>query len=111
MSDALVHAMTKPTHIATTYEEIVHNTVPELDMFQSPSPSPITDGELESRVQASLRTDSTLAEAQIDVRVHDSHVWLTGTVIGPGVAAYAADVAKRVAGVVEVHNEIAISYA
>ena len=104
-------AMTKRNDIATTYEEIVHRTVPELDMFQARSPAPVPDDELESRVRQALRADSTLAQTQIEVRARGSHVWLTGTAIGPGMAAYAGDVAKRVTGVVEVHNEIAISHA
>lgn len=102
--------MPKPKDIATSYEQITDNTVPELDLYPLPSlPTLVPDSELENRVRESLRTDARLAKAPIDVRVVNSHVWLTGSAIGPGTAAYAGDVAKRVEGVIDVHNEISIS--
>jgi osmotically-inducible protein OsmY len=61
-------------------------------------------------VREALRLDSRLASSPIDVHVNGSEVWLTGTLVGPGVAAYAEDVVRRVDGVTAIHNELAATH-
>ena len=101
--------MPKHGDVPTSYEEITHDTVPAFDMFGTPPPPPpVTERALEARVRAALRADPRLAQTQIDVIVHGSGVWLSGTAIGPGTVAYAADIAKEVEGVTDVHNELAV---
>ncbi|MCX5741100.1 MAG: BON domain-containing protein [Proteobacteria bacterium] len=101
--------MTKPG-VPPSYDAIVHETVPTWDLFRPTTPpTSVPERELEARVRAALHADATLTQQlKIDVLVHGSHVWLTGKAIGPGQAAYAADLARRVPGVTEVHNELAI---
>lgn len=101
--------MPKRSDVPTTYDEVVHDTMPELDLFAPAPPPPLGNGELAARVRAALRADARLTEAKIEVRANGAHVWLSGTAIGVGTIAYAADVARAVAGVVEVYNELAVA--
>ncbi len=102
--------MTKP-HTPTSYEEITRATSPALDVFQPPPSTPsLGERELVERVQWALHADPRLASTEIDVIAHGSQIWLAGTVLGPGMAAYATDVVARVAGVTEVHNELVIRW-
>jgi len=100
--------MTKPG-VPTSYDEIAKTTVPELGVFR-PTPPAVTpsDTALEASVRETFRADARLAGLQIDVRARESIVLLTGTVIGRGTAAHAADLAKSVPGVVEVRNELVV---
>lgn len=99
--------MSKRNDVPSRYDEIVRKSVPTLDLFRPTTP-PESPGEreLEARVRDALRADSRLASAAIDVLIHGSQIWLTGIVIGPGTAAYAEDIAKGIAGVTDVHNEL-----
>ena len=101
--------MPKRGGIPKTYDEIAHETVPELDMFgPTPSPPQVTNRELEARVRATVRADPSLTRMQIEVRARGSRVWLSGTAIGAGTVAYAADVARKVEGVTDVRNELVV---
>ena len=71
-------------------------------------PTAVGPRELERRVLDALRADPRLAQTKIDVIAHGSRIWLTGTVIGAGTAAYAEDIAKRVDGVDVIHNDLAL---
>lgn len=96
--------------VATTYDEIARETTPTFDMFHSPpSPTSVSSTELAASVRAAIQTDRRLAEANIDVVAHASRIWLSGEVIGPGTAAYAGDVAKKIDGVIDVHNDLAVT--
>ena len=107
MTAAITKDVAKPQTPPKHYDEITRTTAPVIDLFRPTSPpTSIGERELESRVRLALRADSRLNESEIDVLVHGSEVRLTGRVIGPGTAAYAADVAAAVAGVTKVHNEI-----
>ncbi len=106
IKDASCRAMSKDSDVATSYEEITDKTVPMFDMFGPPRPAVAAERELEARVREAFRADPRLAQMQIDVVAHDSGVWLSGTASGPGSVAYAADVARSVDGVTEVHNAV-----
>ena len=108
MTDAPRDSMPKRGDVPSTYDEITHDTVPELDMFGPTPPPPPSNRELASRVRAALHADARLTETQIDVGANGSHVWLSGTAIGTGTVAYAADVARAVEGVTEVYNELVV---
>ncbi len=96
--------------VASSYEQIAQQTTPEVDMFRAVAPEPSVSGrELEDKVREALRADPRLAQMQIDVIANGSRVWLTGTTIGPGTAAYAEDVVRRVEGVSVVYNDLATS--
>lgn len=100
--------MTKPG-VPSSYDQITHGTVPEWRVFRPPQP-PETPGErdLQARVADVLAAEPRLELAKIEVLVHGTRVWLTGHAIGPGTAAYAEDLARRVPGVTEVVNELVI---
>lgn len=101
--------MTRPRDVPTSYEEIAGKTVPELDVFRTAKPAiAVTGRELEARVRDAFRADARLSEIPIEIVVRGSEVWLTGVVIGPGLAAYANDVARHVEGVTGIHDELAV---
>lgn len=77
-------------------------------MFAPTVPPPVTNRELATRVSEVLRADPRLIQTRIHVRANGSRIWLSGDAIGAGTVAYAADVAKAVAGVTIVYNELAI---
>ncbi len=108
IADARGVGVPKRTDVPESYEEIVHHTMPELDMLgPSPSPPP-TNRELANRVSTAFRADPRLIQTQIHVRANGSRVWLSGAAIGAGTVAYAADVAREVEGVSVVYNELGI---
>ncbi len=101
--------MTRPRDIPTSYEDIANTTVPELDVFRATkSTTPVTGRELENRVRAAFEADPRLAQTRIELVVRGSEVWLSGVVIGPGLAAYARDVVRHVDGVTGIHDEMAV---
>jgi hypothetical protein len=111
IADAKNQGMPKRDEIPKSYDEIAHDTVPAFGVFgATPAPASVAEYELEARVRAALGTDARLAQAKIDVLVRDTEVWLSGTAMGPGTIAYAADIARSIEGVTEVHNELTIAF-
>ena len=98
--------MTKRT-TATSYDEIVRATVPEIDVFAAaPQDVAPADSALEARIRAALAADTTLAKQTFEVFVREARARLVGRVCGSGTAGYAADVARRVPGIAGVDNEL-----
>lgn len=67
-----------------------------------------TDYEIKQQVLRELKWDSRIAWAQIGVEVHDALVTLSGTVNTYGRKTAAQHAAHRVAGVLDVANEIEV---
>ncbi|MCA9675081.1 MAG: BON domain-containing protein [Kofleriaceae bacterium] len=102
--------MTKSKAPAKSYEEITRQEIPSFEFFeQGPAPAKVSDLDLIRAVRAALAADPRLAGLSIGVAVDRARVTLTGAAIGPGTAAYAGDVARAVAGVAAVDNQIAIT--
>jgi osmotically-inducible protein OsmY len=72
---------------------------------------PLTDGEISTKVQLKLAEDTTVKGGGLSIDVKDGVVTLGGKVENPKQKSKAESLAKKVAGVKSVVNNIVVTHA
>jgi len=104
--------MTKVRILATTVAAAAGLTLASAwadDMSQAKSDQPVTDSYLTTEVKAELALDKATNSEDIHVTTKDGVVQLNGTVGTVTEKLQAAADARRVKGVVDVHNDLGLS--
>ncbi len=105
--DAASEDMSQPSHTSSTYEEIAYMAVPSSELFHPErAASTPFEHELATAVRASLAAEARLRREPIEISVHGNCVRLTGRVASWDARVLAERLARHVAGVVSVENEL-----